>query len=49
MLGVATFDQDVAKIEPNLEANNVVLAVNDKNEIAGIISRIDVIRYLSRS
>lgn len=49
VLGVATFDQDVAKIEPNLEANNVVLAVDDKHQIAGIISRIDIIRYLSRA
>ncbi len=49
VLGLATLDQDVATIESNLEANNVVLAVNDKGEIAGIVSRIDVIRYLSRS
>lgn len=49
VLGLATLDQDVAKIEPNLEANNVVLVVNDNNEIAGIISRIDIIRYLSKS
>lgn len=48
VLGLVGLDHEVAKIEPNLEANNVVLAVDAQGEIAGIISRIDVVRYLSK-
>ena len=46
--GVVTGDQDLATIEPLLDANNVVVVVDADKEICGIITRIDVVRYLSK-
>jgi predicted transcriptional regulator len=45
--GAVTGDQDLATIEPLLDANNVVVVMDERKEVCGIISRIDVVRYLS--
>lgn len=46
--GMVTADQDLASIEPLLDANNVVIVVDGNTQPCGIIARIDVIRFLSR-
>lgn len=42
-------NSDIALVEPLLDQNNVAVVVDDKDEICGIISRIDIVRYLSES
>lgn len=47
--GMVSGDQDLATIEPLLDANNVVIVTDQDRKVCGIITRIDVVRYLSRA
>lgn len=47
--GLVTGDQELSTIEPLLDANNVVVVVDGDRSLCGIITRIDVVRYLSRA
>lgn len=40
---------DIAMVESLLDADNVAVVVDSKDEICGIISRIDIVRFLSES
>ena len=45
--GILKRSDDVSLSEPLLDANNVALVLNDQNQISGIVTRIDLVRFLS--
>lgn len=45
--GIVNPDDDIAIVETYLEANNVAVVVDRNRNVSGIISRIDIVRYLS--
>jgi predicted transcriptional regulator len=50
--GRVRLNDDIARIEPLLDANNVAVAVNETptgDQVCGIITRIDIVRYLTES
>ena len=40
-------DDDISALEPLLEQNNVAVVTNANSEIIGIVSKIDVVKYLA--
>jgi cystathionine beta-synthase len=47
--GKVRMDDDISAVESLLDNNNVAVVVNEAEEVSGIISRIDIVRYLSES
>ncbi len=47
--GKVRMGDDIAMVESLLDANNVAVVVDTTDAICGIISRIDIVRYLSES
>ncbi|HMO18663.1 MAG TPA: pyridoxal-phosphate dependent enzyme [Oligoflexia bacterium] len=47
--GKVRLQDDIAMVEPLLDANNVAVVVGDNGAICGIITRIDVVRFLAES
>ncbi len=41
-------EDEIAKIEPLLEENHAAFVVDSNSEICGVITRIDIVRYLSK-
>jgi cystathionine beta-synthase len=47
--GKVRMEDDIATVESLLDVDNVAVVVDEKDAICGIISRIDIVRYLSEA